>query len=174
MRNSLAFVSRVFRVIRGLNAWFRVSRLWRAVLLVAVGAGLAPAVSAGAFKCLQPDGSIVYQGAACDPETPGEEIPVESGPAPGGKAKDYSIEGQIKALEAQRKKPRAEPDRAKRKSGAKGDGPDRAKCAKHRAEVARWQRATKGTYHDEDERQYREQKLEEHRALVERYCGASQ
>jgi hypothetical protein len=148
-----------------------------ATLVLIVGAG-AGTVWAGAYKCRQPDGSIIYQEAACAAESAEEAVKLDPAP-PGrgqvrGKAKDYSIEGQVKAFEAEH---RRSPER-RSKAGAdqhrgdgSGDDRDRAKCAKERAETARWRQAARGTYRDRDERDYREQTLAYHQALVERYCG---
>lgn len=131
-------------------------------------------VWAGPYKCLQPDGSVVYQQTRCAIGAEGGELTLDPAPHAGqGKAKDYSIEGQVKAMEAQRNKARKE--RARAASPARPTAKvkpdyDRAKCAKNRAEVARWRQKTHSTYRDTDERDYREQKLEYYQALVDQYC----
>jgi hypothetical protein len=76
-------------------------------------------------------------------------------------------------MEAERKKARKGHDQAddgKRPSGKTAKGPDRAKCAKERAEVARWRHKANATYRDQDEKEFKEQTLEYHQALAERYC----
>jgi hypothetical protein len=132
-------------------------------------------VWAGPYKCLQPDGSVVYQETRCAIGTEGGELALDPPPpsSHAGKGKDYSIEGQVKAMEAQRNKARKERARAAaqaRPAAKKKPGYDRAKCAKNRAEVARWTQKTHSTYRDIGERDYREQKLEYHQALVDQYC----
>ncbi|WP_295456588.1 DUF4124 domain-containing protein [uncultured Thiodictyon sp.] len=135
-------------------------------------------VWAGPYKCLQPDGSVVYQDTSCAIGAAGAELALDPSPPPQdhagkGRAKDYSIEGQVKAMEAERNKARKERARAAaqaRQTAKKKPGYDRAKCAKNRAEVARWSQQTHSTYRNISERDYREQKLEYHQALVDQYC----
>jgi hypothetical protein len=149
-----------------------------ATLIFIVGTGAAAPVWAGAYKCRQPDGSIAYQDAACAGEATGEEVKLEPSPSgqdkPRRKAKDYSIEGQVKAIEAERRKAhqgRSKSGTDRPRSDPSRDDRDRAKCAKERAETARWHQAARGTYRDRDEQEYREQTLAYHQALVKRYCG---
>ncbi|HYN76183.1 MAG TPA: hypothetical protein VES73_00120 [Lamprocystis sp. (in: g-proteobacteria)] len=163
------------------------SRPWSSVLLPValvsiIGAGAGPATGAAAFKCRQPDGSVIYQAVACADDSAGEEVPLD--PAPGGrgkkargKADDLTPEGQIKALEAQRRKAQKQQAKAapdKRKASPRRDGPDRAKCAKHRAESVRWRHKTRQAYRDRDDLEYQQQMLEYNEALVERYCAQAQ
>jgi hypothetical protein len=97
---------------------------------------------------------------------------------PGGadalpRGKDLSVEGQLKALEAARAK-----ERKASASAAKGAVPhqpaddyDRAKCAKHQAQTARWREEIRGGYRTREERAHDQHMLEHHEALVERYCA---
>ncbi|WP_295393544.1 hypothetical protein [uncultured Thiodictyon sp.] len=144
------------------------------LLLIGVWSGV---LWAGPYKCLQSDGSIVYQETQCALGAAASEQltldPAPSDHAGKGKAKDYSIEGQLKAFEAERKQAQRQRDRAARATRPKTKkqpGNDRAKCAKNRAEAARWREKTRGTYKNTDERDYRERKLEYYEALVEQYC----
>jgi hypothetical protein len=145
-----------------------------ATLLLLIGAWAGPG-RAGPYKCLQPDGSVVYQETLCAIGSATTELTLDPSPPSHdgkGKAKDYSVEGQLKAMEAERKK--AQRERAstpkKRPAGKQKPGYDRAKCAKNRAEAARWRQKTHRTYRSMDERDYREQKLEYYQALVDQYC----
>lgn len=133
-------------------------------------------VQAGPFKCVQPDGGVVYQQGPCGGPDHGGELTVDTR-YPGGadaaaKGKDLSVEGQLKALEAARAK-----ERKARVAASKGlveRGPaetyDRAKCAKHRAQTARWRDEVRGGYRTRDEKAHNLSMLEHHQALVERYC----
>jgi hypothetical protein len=138
---------------------------------------IALPLQAGPYKCVRPDGDIVYQQGPCAATEQGGELAVETRP-PGGpdavpEAKDLSVEGQLKAMESARAKERKA--RASEAKDAKGKASsptyDRAKCAKHRAEAARWQEQVRGTYRTQDEKARNKHMLEHHQALVERYCA---
>lgn len=136
-------------------------------------------VWAGPFKCLQPDGRVVYQDLQCAAGSEGAELRLDTS-VPGGedkgKARDYSVQGQLKALEAERRKA----DKARKAqekaaaetapAGKKAGGYDRAKCAKNRAEAARWRQKVRNGYRDQDEREYQEQKLEYYQSLADQFC----
>jgi hypothetical protein len=136
-------------------------------------------VWAGPFKCVQPDGRVVYQDVQCDAGSAGAELrldPSTPGGQDRGKAQDYSVQGQLKALEAERRKA----DKARKAqekaaaatepAGKKAGGYDRAKCAKNRAEAARWRQKVRNGYRDQDDREYQEQKLEYYESLADQFC----
>lgn len=134
-------------------------------------------VQAGPFKCVKPDGGVVYQQGACGGLDHGGELTVDTR-SPGGadaaaNSKDLTVEGQLKALEAARAKERK--SRVDASKGLVERGPtetyDRAKCAKHRAQAARWREEVRGGYRTRDEKAHNLSMLEHHQALVERYCA---
>lgn len=138
---------------------------------------IALPAQAGPFKCVQPDGRVVYQQGPCAESDQGGELTVDTRPVGGAdaipKGQDLSVEGQLKAMEAARDKERkARADEAK---GAGKKAPaatyDRAKCAKHRAETARWQEEVRGGYRTREEQAHDRHMLDYHQALVERYCA---
>jgi hypothetical protein len=139
---------------------------------------IACPVWAGPFKCLHPDGSLSYQESPCPTESEGGELEVDTRPPggtrPRGKGQDTTIQGQLRALESERKRDEKARERRAPTSPKAASGPkprkNKAKCAKHRAEVARWRRAVRNGYRDKDDREREEQMLEHHRALVEQYC----
>lgn len=134
-------------------------------------------VQAGPYKCVGPEGGIVYQQGPCADSHRGGELAVDTRP-PGGpdavpKGKDLSVEGQLKAMEAARAKERKARAAATKDDREKAPAPtyDRAKCAKHQAEVARWREEVRGTYRTQDEKARERHMLEHHQAQVERYCA---
>lgn len=134
-------------------------------------------VQAGPYKCIGSDGSIVYQQGPCADSDQGDELAVDTRP-PGGpdaaaKGKDVSVEGQLKAMEATRAKERKARAAAAKDANDEAPAPayDRAKCAKHQAEVARWREEVRGTYRTQDEKARDRHMLEHHQAQVERYCA---
>jgi hypothetical protein len=138
---------------------------------------IALPVQAGTFKCIQPDGGIVYQQGPCAASDQGAELRVDTRP-PGDRdtarrGKDLSVEGQLKALESARDKERKARARARKAATVKrsGAGYDRAKCAKHRAQVARWQEDVRNGYRTQEEKAHDQHMLEYHQVLVERYCA---
>lgn len=150
----------------------RVPRALAALLL------MAGPVWAGPYKCLQPDGRVVYQDVQCAAGSEGAELRLDTG-APGGlgrgQTQDYSVQGQLKALEAERRRTdqaRKAQERAAETApaGKKVGGYDRAKCARNRAEAARWRQKVLNGYRDQHEREYQEQKLEYYQALADRFC----
>lgn len=134
-------------------------------------------LQAGTYKCLGPDGGVVYQQGPCSGPDRGGELAVDTR-APGGpdgtsSPKDLSVEGQLKALESARARERKAKAAAVRDAQGKDPGPtyDRAKCAKHRAETARWDEKVRGTYRTRAEQTRARHMLEHHQILVERYCA---
>ncbi len=47
---------------------------------------------------------------------------------------------------------------------------DPVKCARHRAEAAKWEQRLKSGYRTREERTYKQNKLAYHQALIERHC----
>lgn len=137
---------------------------------------LALSAQAGPYKCVQPGGDVVYQQHPCPEADQGGEVSIDThppgGPGPLPKGNDLSVEGQLRALESARAKAREE--RAGKGAGSAREGPaptyDRAQCAKHRAQTARWQEAVRGTYRTQEQKVHNRRMLEHHQALVERYC----
>ena len=138
---------------------------------------MAGPVWAGPYKCLQPDGSVVYQDIQCAAGSEGAELrldPSTPGGPDRGQAQDYSVQGQLKALEAERRQAdkarKAQEKAAAAPAAKKVDGYDRAKCAKNRAEAARWRQKVRNGYRDQDDREYQEQKLEYYESLADQFC----
>jgi hypothetical protein len=143
---------------------------------------LVPSVEAALYRCEAPDGSVVYQQTVCAGETRGGEVQVDTRP-PGGSSAgasgrsgggtDYSVESQLKAMEAAHERERKERQRdAKSKAPPRErDTRDPAACARHRAEAVRWRETIRNGYRSRDERDYQRHKLEYHQTLVRRYCG---
>jgi len=133
-------------------------------------------VRAGTFKCVQGDGDIVYQQGPCATSDQGVELTLDTRP-PGGTGaartdRDLSVEGQLKALESAQAKERKARARAVKDAGNRSrKDHDRAKCAKNRALVARWQGEVNNGYHTREEQAHDQHMLEYHQVLVERYCA---
>lgn len=131
---------------------------------------------AGTYKCIGPDGAILYQQGPCAESDQGGQLSVDTSP-PGGPSadsgsKDLSVEGQLRTLESARAKERKARTRAAKatQDRSRGDGRDQAKCAKHRAQAARWQEEVRNGYRTQEEKQHNEHMLEYHQVLVGRYC----
>lgn len=131
----------------------------------------------GLFKCLQSDGSVIYQQTACPEDAQGGELSVDTSSPGGGSGasrQDYSVQSQLKAMESARareQKARSKSAERTRKSQVDpSERYDRAKCAKHRAKVAQWRQDVRDGYHNQNEKIYEWKMLEHHQALVERYC----
>ena len=146
---------------------------WPRVILALL---IALPVQAGPFKCLQPDGRVIYQQGPCGESDQGGELTLDTR-TPGGaealpKGKDLSVEGQLKALEAARAKERKSRTAAAKDTQEEAPAPtyDRAKCAKHRAEAARWREEVRGTYRTQEEKARDRHMLEHHQAQVEYFC----
>ncbi len=146
-------------------------------LLSIVCLSLCPAW-AGAYKCREPDGHISYQGTPCPLESNGAELTPSIAPPSGAIAPDiskkYTVEGQLKALETERRrahKAREKGSTPSRRTRKQADAHDTARCAKHRAEAARWRREIRNGYLDRDQKEQELQMLKHHQALVERYCA---
>lgn len=147
---------------------------WPRVVLALL---IALPVQAGLFKCVQPDGSVIYQQGPCGESDQGGEVAVDTrspgGPDSAPKGKDLSVEAQLKALESARAKERKAKTAGAKETMEKPPAPtyDRAKCAKHRAETARWREEVRGTYRTQEEKARDRHMLEYHQALVARYCA---
>lgn len=129
------------------------------------------------FKCREPDGHIGYQETPCPVDSEGSVLSSSSAPPTGPNAthtsKAYTVEGQLKALESQKRQARKAREKSSPESShtqVKPKAHDAARCAKHRAEAARWRREVRRGYRDKDERDRRAEMLKHHEALVERYC----
>ena len=131
---------------------------------------------AGTYKCRAPDGHISYQETPCPADSDGGALTPDTAPPSGSNAprhsKAYTVEGQLKALESAKRRAR----KVREKSSdaprrAKTSDYDAARCAKHRAEAARWRREVRNGYRDTDEREQEAQMLKHHEALIERYCA---
>jgi hypothetical protein len=131
---------------------------------------------AGVYKCREPDGHISYQETPCAPDSDGGALTPNTTPPSGanapGPSKAYTVEGQLKALESARRQTRKKREKtaAPRSTQTKTGDYDAARCAKHRAEVARWRRNVRNGYRDRDEREWETQMLIHHEALVQRHC----
>lgn len=134
--------------------------------------------SAGLYKCIQADGSTSYQQLPCAAEASAEQIAVDTAP-PGGsdaadKGEDYSVEAQLKAMQKARDQDKDGERKAARDTPNDAAGApeyDRARCAKHRAQVARWSKEAQRTYRTRKEKEYEARMLEYHQSLAERYCA---
>ncbi|NKN32709.1 DUF4124 domain-containing protein [Marichromatium bheemlicum] len=123
------------------------------------------------YRCVDAAGRISYQQTPCGSAASGGSIELDTR-SPDGSARaandpQMSVGNQLQRL-APTPAARATTDTAPRRPSASPS--DRAKCARHRAQVARWEQAARATYRDRSEQRYREQMLEHHRAQVERYC----
>ena len=138
---------------------------------------IAVPAEAGLFKCRLPDGSIVYQQTPCAGTAQGGEVSVDTrspgGPGAGAGQQDYSVEAQLKAMEAARERDRPTGEEAARETRPPKavDTRDRARCAKHRAQTAHWRQQVRNGYHNQEEKARNQHMLEHHQALVDRYCG---
>jgi hypothetical protein len=129
------------------------------------------------YKCREPDGHISYQEMPCPADSDGGVVIPNTMPPSGANtprpSKAFTVEGQLKALESARREARKAREKASdapRKTQTKTGDYDAARCAKHRAEVARWRRDVRNGYRDKDEREQETQMLRHHEALVARYC----
>jgi hypothetical protein len=157
-------------------------RPWIPILPIALWALAQPwlatgPVWAGTYKCLGLDGHISYQQTPCPLDTDGTALVTDNRPPSGaevpGASETYGVERQIKALESAREQARKGRDpapAAARQARTSPDAFDPARCAKHRAEVARWRQAIRDGYRDRDEKEQEAQMLKHHEALVTRYC----
>lgn len=132
---------------------------------------------AGTFKCRGPDGHIGYQETPCPADSDSAELNPSTVPPSGAKAprpsQPYTVEGQLKALESAQRRARKAREKASAvpsQTQAKNGDYDAARCAKHRAETARWRREVRNGYRDKDEREQETEMLKHHEALVERHC----
>jgi hypothetical protein len=146
-------------------------------LALLAAALFAPGSPADTHKCVSTDGSVEYRQTPCPSSATPMELRIETSPPSGGGAKDpgnaYSVENQLKAMESARKPEHRERGAAERNETRKkgmGPGYDKARCAKQRAEAARWEREARRGGSDHQEREYRTRMWEYHQALVERYC----
>lgn len=155
-----------------------------AALALALALLLSGTAHAELYKCRQPDGRTVYQQTACgghaDAETFAVDIRGPDGTETGASGKDYSIGTQAASMRAERQalnrarmRARMQAEAAAKRTAA-GSGkkpePDRAKCAKHRGEVAKWKQKLLQGYRKRSEKEHDQSKLAYHEALVDRYC----
>ncbi|NEX20502.1 DUF4124 domain-containing protein [Thiorhodococcus mannitoliphagus] len=152
----------------------------------AIALGLALLIAAdaraGLYKCRQPDGHMVYQQTACGGRADVDPFEIDirgpNGSEAGASARDYSIGTQAKQMRTERERldrsrrsaRRQAAAATKRATGQSPKTPDRAKCAKHRAEAAKWKQKVMQGYRKRTEKDYNEGKLEHHQALVDQYC----
>lgn len=132
-----------------------------------------PAVSA-TYKCRGADGQLGYQQSPCPDAADGGELTPDITPPSGAAARiaPTTVESQIQSLEAaerQAQKAR-KATAAARPARAQPSEQDAARCAKQRAEAARWRREVKNGYRDRDEQERESQMLTHHEALIRRYC----
>lgn len=136
--------------------------------------------AASLYKCQRPDGRTSYQQTACDVTAEGgayEIDPAEPSNRRGASSRqDVSVSGQVKQMQTQREKARrarakaeATEDRRSRQETSQATA-DPAKCAMHRSEVAKWHQKVMNGYRQRSEKDYNENKLAYHQALVDRYC----
>ncbi|EXJ13892.1 hypothetical protein D779_3199 [Imhoffiella purpurea] len=139
---------------------------------------LAGNAQAELYKCLGPDGRTTYQQTACDAASHTTDLELDAHPASGsGKDQDYSIEKQLEAMRdgrARRAKARAQtrPNTQTARSARTGNpGFDAAKCARHRSETAKWRQKAMNAYRTRSDKEYNDNRLAYHEALMERYCA---
>jgi hypothetical protein len=137
---------------------------------------VAAPVAAGAYKCMDPSGELTYQGHPCAGEALGNAIEPDIEAPGGGLGKETSIEAQLRSLSRERRSSRSEKDNRKstsdkRADASKSSGQDAAKCAKARAEAARWRGEIRKGYRNEDDKERKAQMLEYQEALAKRYCA---
>lgn len=158
--------------------------LWTQASAAALSLALLIAADARAdlFKCKQPDGRVIYQQTACGGHAGVAPFEVDirgpDGSESGASSKDYSVGSQAKAMRTERERlskarrqARVRAAAAARRAAASpSKTPNRAKCAKHRAEVAKWKQKLLNGYRERTEKIYNERKLEHHQALVDQYC----
>ncbi|MBK1723639.1 DUF4124 domain-containing protein [Thiocystis violacea] len=150
--------------------------------LLVVTVLIAPQARAELYKCQQPNGRIIYQQTACgghaDVEAFAVDIRGPDGSDGAASGQKYSIGSQAAQMRAERErlngarlKARQASEAAARRAAADSDKePDRAKCAKHRAEVAKWKEKVMKGYRTRTQKDYNDSKLAYHAALVDRYC----
>ena len=143
---------------------------------------VATQTQAELYKCRQPDGRISYQQAACAELADGQALSVDTrgpdGSTSGPTGQDYSVESQFRQMQAERQAAEMERERARRQAAAEaqrgqrttGGERDPAKCAKQRAEVAKWKQKLLHGYRTRSEKDINENKLAHHQALADRYC----
>ena len=140
---------------------------------IALCLAASPAWSA-VFKCRGPDGHTSYQQFPCPEPAGGAELSPDTSPPSGAgtRVKPATVETQIEALESAERRARKERKEASESGSPKAppDERDEARCAKHRAEAARWRREIKQGFRDRDEQEREAQMLQHHEALIRRYC----
>ena len=143
---------------------------------------LRPA-SAELYKCLQPDGRLSYQQTACAPDAAGARLQVDTR-GPDGReqassaAEEYAVESQAEWLRSEREAQEAVLLEARQAAEARHAAQkaerqaqlDPAKCARHRAEAAKWREKARGTYRTRAEQEQNDNRLAHHQALIEQYC----
>ena len=153
--------------------------------LLSIWIGAEPAW-AELYKCERPDGRISYQQTACDGLAGSSALQVDirgpDGTETGRSEADYSVEGQATRMRADREALTRARLKARREAEARAQAlraaarpvkrqeSDRAKCAKHRGEAAKWKQEVMQGYHTRAEKERQETKLAEHQAMMELYC----
>jgi hypothetical protein len=149
-------------------------RLGASVCALAAPLIVASPAHADLYKCPQPDGRVTYQQTACGGRADVESFEVDVGGPAGSETstagRDYSVAGQAASMQAEREQRSRARRSAKRAAAPAGPRPDAAKCAKHRAEVARWKEKVMQGYRKRTEKDYNQGQLEHHQALAERFC----
>ncbi len=143
---------------------------------------VATQTQAELYKCRLPDGRVSYQQTACADLAEGQTLSVDTrgpdGSASGPTGQDYSVESQSRQMQAERQTAEMEREQARRQAAAEAqhqqraarDERDPARCAKQRAEIARWKQRLLHGYRTRSEKDINESKLAHHQALAERYC----
>ena len=143
---------------------------------------LAGQAEAELYKCRQPDGRVSYQQTACADRAAGQALSVDTrgpdGSTSGPAGQDYSVESQFRQMQAERQAVERAREQARREAAKETqrmqrstrDERDPARCAKQRAEVAKWKEKLLHGYRTRSEKDINENKLAHHQALAERYC----
>lgn len=160
---------------------FRIA-LSKRLALGLTGLFIAAPVAAELYKCRQPDGRVSYQQTVCSGIAEGDALTVETRGPNGGTSdateRDYSVESQLRQMQTAREATELERERARSQTAAEArrsrkvnrDERDPAKCARHRAEVAKWKQKLLRGYRQRSEKEINESKLAYHQTLTDRYC----
>ncbi|MFD2113992.1 DUF4124 domain-containing protein [Thiorhodococcus fuscus] len=135
------------------------------------------AAQAELYKCRGSNGHTTYQQTACEASDQSAGLSVDtqiSKDAPS--AEDYSVGKQVESMRdartrrAQAREQARRAEETERTRHADTHRFDAAKCAKHRSEVAKWHQKVLNGYRTRSEKDFNQNKLAYHQALVERYC----
>jgi len=149
-----------------------------ALRLVGIGLLLAgTAVQAELYKCRGTNGHTTYQQTACEATAQSADLSVDTqAPKNAPLAEDYSVGKQLESMRDARTKRALAREQARRAEEtertrlADTNRFDAAKCARHRSEVAKWHQKVLNGYRTRSEKDFNQNKLAYHQALVERYC----